>query len=565
MATYVFQSSMDLKVRVVHKTYREHYMLFQGYIPNSLSELVVETRKLMVRSDSPILDQFDESYTAGGWTGRISWIDKEGDEILLVDDANFHCYKRSMKPREMGTIIIRLASTMPEPDETMQLKPIEYAFDTAAPAASSVAPGIVLADQKKLPLHKNVLCDVCDSEIRGHRYKCMTCQNYDLCMSCEGKYRHKEHIMLRLPTPDIRCHGAYSVFDKLRQFVTKMTPLVTGEETSTGSTTAAEGRAANAGHSSPKTSHPGTGCNVPKNNGCRKQYVSRKCHKKGYVIPIQCDYKTEAANEATETPATAQPSESSVENRTPFVDLIEALTSVAKQELKSKHDTANGNGSGNAAEEKGNVEKDVAVEEQDSTDELWTVLDGLGSTIPEEVLVQLDSPGPSSVPSPVKNTEPTTPPKETDATASPPNRTQPDVKSKINQLTELVAAAVLEGTRLMSVPSPEQPVPPPTIQDDHDEDAAPVDDPAASAKTSGASSATATGTSSSGPSSADPNKVYSELPHVNHAIHTLITMGFSNDNGWLTRLLESLDGDIPKALDLLLLQPSATNSSSRSS
>lgn len=77
MATYVFQSSMDLKVRVVHKTYREHYMLFQGYIPNSLSELVVETRKLMVRSDSPILDQFDESYTAGGWTGRISWIGKK--------------------------------------------------------------------------------------------------------------------------------------------------------------------------------------------------------------------------------------------------------------------------------------------------------------------------------------------------------------------------------------------------------------------------------------------------------------------------------------------------------
>lgn len=46
--------------------------------------------------------------------------------------------------------------------------------------------------------------------------------------------------------------------------------------------------------------------------------------------------------------------------------------------------------------------------------------------------------------------------------------------------------------------------------------------------------------------------VYSHRPHVNHAIHTMMTMGFSNCNGWLTQLLESLNGDIPKALDLLL-------------
>uniref|UniRef100_A0A182U5D9 UBA domain-containing protein n=1 Tax=Anopheles melas TaxID=34690 RepID=A0A182U5D9_9DIPT len=46
--------------------------------------------------------------------------------------------------------------------------------------------------------------------------------------------------------------------------------------------------------------------------------------------------------------------------------------------------------------------------------------------------------------------------------------------------------------------------------------------------------------------------VYSHRPHVNHAIHTMMTMGFSNHNGWLTQLLESLNGDIPKALDLLL-------------
>lgn len=40
-------------------------------------------------------------------------------------------------------------------------------------------------------------------------------------------------------------------------------------------------------------------------------------------------------------------------------------------------------------------------------------------------------------------------------------------------------------------------------------------------------------------------------PHVNHAVHTMMAMGFSNEGGWLTQLLDSVNGDIPRALDLL--------------
>ncbi|ETN58920.1 hypothetical protein AND_009491 [Anopheles darlingi] len=558
-------NGFDIKVTVVHKTYREHYVLFRGSVPNSLNGLLLQTKTRMIRSGSPILDQFDESLTFGYWTGRIACIDKDGDEILLVDDFDFRGYINSLYPGAMGTMIIRLTSTKPEPDEASKQKPIHYAFDSSVPVINADAAGMPIevhealrsgcmpptskplqgkcsgipqTDGRKLPLHKNVQCDVCDGEIRGHRYKCMTCQNYDLCMSCEGKYRHKEHIMLRLPTPEIRRHGAYSVFDKLRYFVTKMTPLVTGEETHTGSTTEAVGRAAEADHStmnqassSKQRSSAKTSVNNPDLRGFLQSHTGELAGKS---------------------------SECSQEKNNTLTD--ESLTSTAKQELQNKHDEANGNGSVKKTQEKDSDER-ASVEEDDSTDELWTVLDGKGSTTPEEVLVQLDSPGPS-VTSPVKNTEPTTAPIKVDEAAAPSNRTQPDVRSKMNQLTELVAAAVLEGTRLMSVPSPERPVPPPTIQDDHDEQAVRVD--GAAAKESGASSVATAATVSSDPTKTDPTKIYSELPHVNHAIHTLITMGFSNDNGWLTRLLESLDGDIPKALDLLLLQPSATNNPPRS-
>lgn len=38
---------------------------------------------------------------------------------------------------------------------------------------------------------------------------------------------------------------------------------------------------------------------------------------------------------------------------------------------------------------------------------------------------------------------------------------------------------------------------------------------------------------------------------VNEAIAAMMAMGFSNEGGWLTQLLETVDGSISNALDLL--------------
>ena len=68
--------------------------------------------------------------------------------------------------------------------------------------------GIVLkittpADANTLPnclgaLHAGIKCDGCLDSIRGLRYKCLVCPNYDLCGKCDSLALHSHHEMARV-------------------------------------------------------------------------------------------------------------------------------------------------------------------------------------------------------------------------------------------------------------------------------------------------------------------------------------------------------------------------------
>jgi Zinc finger, ZZ type len=77
-----------------------------------------------------------------------------------------------------------------------------------------------------MALHHDVYCNDCDLEIRGIRYKCSSCPEYDLCSKCEVKSRHfNNHIALKIvrplshygyhiPIPDMYMSGFKQVEDK---------------------------------------------------------------------------------------------------------------------------------------------------------------------------------------------------------------------------------------------------------------------------------------------------------------------------------------------------------------
>ncbi|XP_026317228.1 uncharacterized protein LOC113228198 [Hyposmocoma kahamanoa] len=49
--------------------------------------------------------------------------------------------------------------------------------------------------------HEGYSCNVCEGIIKGYRYTCVQCRDFDLCHRCEEKGLHSLHYVLRIPKP----------------------------------------------------------------------------------------------------------------------------------------------------------------------------------------------------------------------------------------------------------------------------------------------------------------------------------------------------------------------------
>lgn len=52
--------------------------------------------------------------------------------------------------------------------------------------------------------HPHVTCDGCEGPVRGLRYKCTECPDYDLCAGCKSTGLHSQHVMITIEKPGIR-------------------------------------------------------------------------------------------------------------------------------------------------------------------------------------------------------------------------------------------------------------------------------------------------------------------------------------------------------------------------
>lgn len=79
----------------------------------------------------------------------------------------------------------------------------ETSSQTRAPERSEAA---TEPNVEERVLHPNIICDHCEGEVKGIRYKCSNCIDYDLCESCEPlpNIHNDEHCFIKMKKPAIR-------------------------------------------------------------------------------------------------------------------------------------------------------------------------------------------------------------------------------------------------------------------------------------------------------------------------------------------------------------------------
>jgi len=101
----------------------------------------------------------------------IHWLDSEGDKITIKDDD------------ELITALKEMCGPVYKLIVDFEVK---YSNDHGENAAT----------------HHGIVCDCCETTpIRGNRYKCVVCNDFDLCNSCESSGLHAEHPVLRISSP----------------------------------------------------------------------------------------------------------------------------------------------------------------------------------------------------------------------------------------------------------------------------------------------------------------------------------------------------------------------------
>lgn len=110
---------------------------------------------------------------------RLSWNDEDGDDVTIGSDEE---------------LIIALT----------EMKGPVYKLEVRATGSRGAAPGASEADNGNSSgeEHFGVTCDGCDGHVVGFRYKCVVCNDYDLCGRCETKGIHPGHNMIRIATAE---------------------------------------------------------------------------------------------------------------------------------------------------------------------------------------------------------------------------------------------------------------------------------------------------------------------------------------------------------------------------
>merc|ERR1712012_921349 len=107
----------------------------------------------------------------------VCWSDADGDNVTITSDEEL-----IIALTEMTGPLYKLTVS------AKKSKPVSVEDEGVADA--------------ELKVHYGVTCDGCENKpTTGNRYKCVVCDDYDLCESCEVAGRHPGHNMIKITQP----------------------------------------------------------------------------------------------------------------------------------------------------------------------------------------------------------------------------------------------------------------------------------------------------------------------------------------------------------------------------
>ncbi|KAL0851380.1 hypothetical protein ABMA28_007196 [Loxostege sticticalis] len=133
-------------------------------------------------------------------TYSVTWKDEDGDDITISTDEELTSIL-SIPSGFSKVIKFNVFVNGDECDAT-----IPAVFDSLFVGPANLC-------------HRGVKCDGCDSSVVGFRYKCASCEDFDLCSRCEASGKHPGHCMVRIPSPIMPHAMIKSAIKKSRQFL----------------------------------------------------------------------------------------------------------------------------------------------------------------------------------------------------------------------------------------------------------------------------------------------------------------------------------------------------------
>ncbi|XP_034240030.1 protein ref(2)P isoform X2 [Thrips palmi] len=198
---------------------------FKAYLSQKGSDKPVEVRRFGVeQNEVTSFDLLKKKLrlvfpNLNGQDFSVSWKDFENDEIIISSNDELLTFltETSEQVRRLYLTVKNPISVCIQP--TFEWKPIDVLLGNAMNSSAAdddsddddeEEDGVQFSSGCKRPwqsslrssnlkFHPNVYCDGCNKHVPGHRYKCLECEDYDLCHECESQNIHKEHVMLRIP------------------------------------------------------------------------------------------------------------------------------------------------------------------------------------------------------------------------------------------------------------------------------------------------------------------------------------------------------------------------------